>query len=212
MASTTAKVKTLIAVLGSASVYDAERWVETIAGACTELDVFSSLAKHVSKSGSQKKRYDGFVDAIRDDSEQDKNLSLLALASIGRSFFQFNDQGEPYGFRKGTNRVSFRVDSNSRYTRELTQRTQGQCEGTIQDSLTALLPVMLRVHIDEAIKKHNEDMQQKKQDPLGEKPVVLGYLDSYVDDDEFVENFSRSVLSESERASIAEHQVDMLTL
>ncbi|KAF2497346.1 hypothetical protein BU16DRAFT_525041 [Lophium mytilinum] len=177
MASNTAQIKTLISVLGSASVLDADRWVETISSAFPDLGSFASLKKHIDNGGPKPIKYDGFVNAIRDDSAQDQNMSLLALASVGKSLFQFNDQGEPYGFRKGTNK--------------------DRCQDAIQDSLSTLLPLLLRVHVDEAIKKHNEIIQQTKPDPLGDKPVPLTSIHSYIDDDDFLDEFSQTILSET---------------
>jgi hypothetical protein len=106
MASSSAQVKALISVLGRASVLEAGRWVETFVNAFLELHTFGTLAAYTDKTGSPTKKYDGFVDAIREDSVQEQNLMLLALGSIGKSLHQFSDQAEGYGFRKGTDKVS----------------------------------------------------------------------------------------------------------
>lgn len=114
MAPSSAQVKALISVLGRASVLDAGRWVETLANAFSELGTFKALAEDTDKTGSRTKKYDGFVDAVRENSAQEQNLSLLALASIGKSLHQFNDQAEGYGFRKGTDKVSLAFDFGKR--------------------------------------------------------------------------------------------------
>ncbi|KAK3368458.1 hypothetical protein B0H63DRAFT_565144 [Podospora didyma] len=142
--------------LDNGSMASSSAQVKPLVNAFSELGTFKALAEYTDKTVSRTKMYDGFVDAVREDSVQEQNLSLLALASIGKSLHQFDDQAEGYGFRKGTDK--------------------GRCQDAIQDALTTLLPPMLRLHIGEAIKQYNEFIQQNPSDPLRAKPVPVAPL------------------------------------